>query len=116
MRLLALVVLTTAKLDDSHLVALAMAFNRRRHLGGSDGRGAERDGRARADQQNLIKFDTGALVCVELLDTHHSTFLNAVLFTARGDHGIHNCNSEAGRGAAKEPRIVSGEALRVKLG
>src|ERR1700749_2121389 len=116
MRLLALVVLTAAKLGHLTLFALALAFTRRRQLGGSDGGGANRDVRARADQQNLIKFDTAALVCVELLDTHHSTFLNAVLFTARGDHGIHNCNSEAGRGAAKEPRIVSGEALRVKLG
>jgi hypothetical protein len=37
------------------------------------------------------------LVGVELLDTHHGTFLNAVLFTARGDYGVHCCNSEGGQ-------------------
>src|ERR1700689_748183 len=101
MGLLALVMLAAAKLDDSHLVALAMAFDRRGHLGGADIRGANGHGRSRPHQQNLVKFNAGALVCVELLDTHHSTFLDAVLFTARGNHGIHCCNSEDGRWGRK---------------
>ena len=81
------------------------------HVGRADGhRGSG------ADQQHLVEFDAGALVCIELLDTHHGTFLNAVLFTARGNHGIHVWNSESEpNGAAKEPRIVRVEGLQVKL-
>src|SRR5258708_16528696 len=112
MGLLALVMLAAAKLHDSHLVALAMSFGRRGHLRGADVGSTDGDGRSGADQQNLIKFDACTLVRIELLDTHHGTFLDAVLFTARGYHGIHCCNSEAADGAAKELRIVSGGGRR----
>src|SRR6202521_4167522 len=101
MRLFALVMLAAAKFDDSHLVALAVTFHRGDHLGRAHVGRADGDGRAGTHQQNLIEFDTGALVCVELLDTHHGTFLDAVLFTARGYHGIHCCNSEDGRWGRK---------------
>src|ERR1700723_1148558 len=114
MVLLALVMLAAAKLHDSHLVALAMTFDRRSHLRGADVGGTDGHGRARTDQQNLIEFDIGTLVRIELLDTHHGTFLDAVLFTARGYHGIHCCNSEDGRWGRKEPRIVSVAGPRVK--
>src|SRR6202045_5520452 len=89
MSLLALVMLAAAELDNTNLVTLAVSLDRgdalgRTHVGCADGhRGSG------ADQQHLIEFDAGALVCVELFDAHHRTFLNAVLFTARGNHGIH---------------------------
>src|SRR5882757_659304 len=115
MGLFALVMLAAAEFDNANLVALAMTLDRgddlgRTHVGSADGhRGSG------ADQQHLIEFDAGALVCVELLDTHHSTFLNAVLFTARGNHGIHFWDSESGlNGAAKEPRIVRVTRVAVK--
>src|SRR5258708_12426597 len=114
MGLLALVMLAAAKLHDSHLVALAMSFDRRGHLRGADVGSTHVDGRSRAHQQNLIKLDTCTLAPIALLDTHHGTFLDAVLFTARGYHCIHCCNSDAPDGAAKEPRIVSGGSRRVK--
>src|ERR1700732_931752 len=89
MSLLTLVVLTSAKLDDSHLIALTMAFDRGDDLGAAHVRSPDGNGGAGTHQQHLIEFDTGALIRIELLNTHHSTFLDAVLFTARGDHGIH---------------------------
>src|SRR5580692_11701099 len=96
MGFLALVMLATAEFDDANLVALAMAFHRCDHLGRTYiGRSNGPRGSG-TDQQHLIEFDAGALICVELLDTHHGTFLNAVLFTARGNHGIHCWDSESG--------------------
>src|SRR5271165_4533391 len=89
MSLLALVVLAATKFDNAHLVTLAVALDGRHHLGAAHIGGANGHRGSGAHQQHLIEFDTGALVCVELLDTHHSTFLDAVLFTARGNHGIH---------------------------
>src|ERR1700731_3900294 len=89
MGFLALVMLAAAEFDDANLVALAMAFHRCDHLGRTHVGGSNGHRRSGTDQQHLIEFDTRALVCVELLDTHHGTFLNAVLFTARGNHGIH---------------------------
>src|ERR1700692_2477638 len=89
MSLFTLVVLTSAKLEDSDLVALTMAFDRGDDLGAAHVRSPDGNGGPGAHQQHLIEFDTGALVRIELLDTHHSTFLAAVLFTARGNHGIH---------------------------
>src|ERR1700732_3478301 len=107
MGLLALVMLAAAAFDNANLVALAVTLHRGDHLGRSNVGGTDGDRGSGADQQHLIEFDAGALVCVELLDTHHGTFLNAVLFTARGNHGIHCWNSESGlNGAAKEPGIV----------
>jgi octaprenyl-diphosphate synthase len=104
---LALVMLAAAEFDDANLVALAMTLHRgddlgRSHIGSANGhRGSG------ADQQHLIEFDAGALIRIELLDTHYGTFLDAVLFTARGNHGIHYCElREQPNGAAKEPRIV----------
>src|SRR3984885_13407186 len=96
MVLLALVMFTAAELDNANLVALAMALHRsnhfrRTHIGGTDGHR-----RSGTHEQHLIEFDAGALVCVELLNTHHGTFLNAVLFPARGNHGIHFWDSESG--------------------
>src|SRR5882757_1560650 len=89
MSLFALVVLSSAKLDDSHLVTLTMTFDRGNDLGAAHVWSPDGNGGAGAHQQHLIEFDTGALIRIELLDTHHSTFLDAVLFTARGNHGIH---------------------------
>src|SRR5271170_6727439 len=106
MGLLTLVMLAAAEFDNANLVALAMALDRGDHLGRSHIGCANGDRRSGANQQHLIEFDAGTLVCVELLDTHHGTFLNAVLFTARGDHGIHFWNSESDNGTAKEPGIV----------
>ncbi len=92
-----------------------MALDRGHHLGRANVGCTDGDGGSGADQQHLIEFDAGALVCVELLDTHHSTFLNAVLFTARGNHGIHFWNSESGLNrAAKEPGIIRVGAYKVK--
>ena len=86
----ALVVLASTKFDNAHLVALAVALHRRNALWPCPRTGAPIVTEEPApDQQHLIEFDAGALVCVELLDTHHGTFLDAVLFTARGNHGIH---------------------------
>jgi hypothetical protein len=108
MRLFTLIVLAPAEFDDSNLIALAVALDRRNDLGAADVRRADRYGSTGTYQQHLIEFDTGALVRIELLDTHHSTFLDAVLFTARGDHGIHDfqLQLEQPLGSAKEPRIV----------
>jgi octaprenyl-diphosphate synthase len=88
-----LVVLTPTKFDDTDLIALTVAFDsgndlRAAHIGSSD-----RDRRTGTDEQYLVEFDAGTLIRIELLDTHHSTFLDAVLFTARGNHGIHGSNS-----------------------
>src|ERR1700689_1353541 len=96
-----------AEFDNAHLVALAMTLDRGDHFRRTDVGGTDGHRGSGADQQHLIEFDAGALICVEFLDTHDGTFLNAVLFTARGNHGIHCWNSESGlSGAAKEPRIV----------
>src|SRR5580692_12898810 len=96
MGFLALVMLAAAELDDANLLALAMAFHRCDHLGRTHIGSSNGHRRSGTDQQHLIEFDAGALICVELLDTHHGTFLNAVLFTARGNHGIHCWDSESG--------------------
>src|SRR5579871_4696873 len=94
-RAFALVVLAAAELDDAHLVALAMALDggddlRRSDVGRADGhRGA------RTHEENAVEFDARALLGVELFDAHHGAFLNAVLLTARGNHGIHNVSSES---------------------
>src|ERR1700676_2588769 len=101
MSLLTLVMLAAAEFDNANLVALAVTFHRSDHLGRTHVGRANGHRRSGADQQHLIEFDAGALVCVELLDTHHGTFLDAVLFTARGYHGIHCCNSEDGRWGRK---------------
>src|SRR5260370_40395162 len=97
MSLLALVVLTPAKLDDSDLVALPVAFDRGEDLRAPHVRSPDGNGGAGAHQQHLIEFDTGALIRIELLDTYHSTFLDTVLFTALGNHGIHVFNSSVHR-------------------
>src|ERR1700730_17799543 len=89
MGLLTLVVLAPAKFDYSNLVALAMALDRGNDLGAADVRRSDRHGSTGTHQEYLIEFDASALIRIELLDTHHSTFLDAVLFTARGNHGIH---------------------------
>src|SRR5580698_8696058 len=93
---LALVMLAAPEFDNTDLVALAMTLDGSDHLGRAHVGRANGDRGPGADQQHLGEFDAGTLVGVELLDTHHGTFLDAVLFTARGDHGIHCCNS-AGR-------------------
>src|ERR1700687_3028602 len=108
MSLLALVMLAAAEFDDANLVALAMALDGRDHLGRTHIRGADGHRRTGAHQQHLFEFDTGALVCVELLDTHHGTLLNAVLFTARGDHGIHFWDSENGLMGPQKSRELYG--------
>jgi hypothetical protein len=51
--------------------------------------GADLDIGSGADQQHLLEFDARALIGRESFDAHDRTFLNAVLFTARGNHGIH---------------------------
>src|SRR6202030_1598003 len=81
MSLLTLVVLTSAKLDDSDLVAFAMTFDRGGNLGAAHIRSPDGNRGAGTHQQHLIEFDAGALIRIELLDAHHSTFLDAVLFT-----------------------------------
>src|ERR1700722_1514576 len=96
MGLLALVKLAATEFDNADLIALAMTLDGGDHLGRAYIGSANGDRGPGADQQHLSKFDAGALVCVELLDTHHGTFLDAVLFTARGNHGIHFWNSESG--------------------
>src|SRR5258708_39101681 len=107
--------LAAAEFDNAHLVALVVALDGRDHLGRAHVGSADGHGGPGADQQHLIEFDAGALVSVELLDAHHGTFLNAVLLTARGNHGIHCWDSESGlNGAAKEPRIVRVDRLEVK--
>ena len=108
MVLLALVMLAAAEFDNAHLVALAVTFHRGDHLGRAHVGSANGDRGSGADQQHLIEFDTGALVCVELLDTHHGTFLNAVLFTARGNHGIHISHSESGLRGRKRAANCTG--------
>src|SRR5579863_7950509 len=108
MGFLALVMLAAAEFDDANLVALAVAFHRRDHLGRTHIGSPNGHRRSGADQQHLIEFDAGALVCVELLDTHHGTFLNAVLFTARGNHGIHFWNSENGLMGPQKSRELYG--------
>src|SRR5271167_3944115 len=97
MGLLALVVLAAAEFDNANLGALAMTFHGRNYFGGADVGGADGHGGPCTDQQDLIEFDASALVGVEFLDTHHGTLLNAVLFTARGDYGVHCWNSEGGQ-------------------
>src|SRR5882757_1327329 len=116
MGLLTLVVLAPAKFDDANLVALAMALDRGNDLGAADVRRADRHGRTGTHQEHLIELDASALVRIELLDTHHSTFLDAVLFTARGNHGIHGSKLQLGQpcGSAKEPRIVRRRSLEIK--
>jgi octaprenyl-diphosphate synthase len=115
MSLLSLVVLASAKLDDANLVALAMTFDGRNDLGTADIRGTDRYRSTGTHQQHLIELNTGALIRIEFLDTNYSTFLDAVLFTARGDHGIHGFNSSWIRpGAAKEPRIVRLRRSKIK--
>src|ERR1700688_53739 len=84
MGLFAPVMLAAAELDSARLVALAMTLDRGDSLGGTHIGSADGHRGSGADQQHLIEFDAGALIRVELLDTHHSTLLNAVLFTARG--------------------------------
>src|SRR5258706_8081719 len=101
MSLLALVMLAAAEFDNPHLVALAVTFDRGDYFGATYVGRANGHRRTGTHQQHLIEFDAAALVCVELLDTHHGTFLDAVLFTARGDHGIHCCNSEDGQWGRK---------------
>src|SRR5216683_3510340 len=115
MGLLALVMLAAAEFDNANLVALAVTLHGRDHLGRTHVGSADGHRGSGADQQHLIEFDAGASVCVELLDAHHGTFLNAVLFTARGNHGIHFWDSESGlNGAAKEPGIVRVDRVKVK--
>src|SRR5208283_3410429 len=114
MSLLTLVVLAAAEFDNTHLVALAVALDGRHHLGAAHIGCANGDRGAGADQQHLVEFDTGALVCVELLDTHHGTFLYAVLLTARGNHGIHG-STPAGRtlgGPQKSRELYGARPLR----
>src|SRR5277367_5544683 len=96
MGLFTLVVLAPPEFDDAHLVALAVTFDGRDHLGRAHIRRADGDRGSGADQQYLIEFDARALVCLELLDAHDGTFLDAVLFTARGNHGIHFVDSGSG--------------------
>src|SRR5271166_954732 len=106
-RLLTLVMLAASEFDDPHLVALAMTLDRRNHLRAAHVGGANCHVRTGADEQHLIEFDTGTGLGIELFNAHDGTFLNAVLFTARGNHGIHRFNSSWGpHGPAKEPRIV----------
>src|SRR5450631_2437358 len=108
MGLLALVMLASAEFDNTDLVALAVALDGSDHLGRTHVGCTDGDGGSRPDQQYLIEFDARALVCVELLDTHHGTFLDAVLFTARGDHGIHFWNSESGITGPQKSRELYG--------
>src|ERR1700683_3335441 len=88
MGLLALVMLAAPKFDDADLVALAMTLDSRHHFGRTHIRSADGDRRSGADQHHLIEFNAGALVRFELFDAYHGTLLNAVLLTARGNHGI----------------------------
>ena len=70
-----------------------------------------------ADEQHLGELDACALVRVELLDAHHGTFLDAVLFTARGNHGIHGSELQTGRSlmaARKRAENCTAEAQSVK--
>src|SRR5208283_2869305 len=71
MGFLTLVMLAAPEFDDAYLVALAMTLNGRNNLGSADIRSPDGHGRARTDQENLIEFDAGTLIGVELLDTHH---------------------------------------------
>src|SRR5271165_2247118 len=86
-RLLTLVMLAASEFDDPHLVALAMTLDRRNHLRAAHVGGANCHVRTGADEQHLIEFDTGTGLGIELFNAHDGTFLNAVLFTARGNHG-----------------------------
>src|ERR1700733_9554054 len=108
MRLFALVVLAATEFDDADLVALAVTLHRGNHLGRTHEGSTDCDRGSGPDQQHLIEFDAGALVCVELLNTHHGTLLNAVLFTARGNHGIHLGNSESGITGPQKSRELYG--------
>src|SRR5450631_2787291 len=111
MSLLTLVVLAAAKLDDANLVALPMALDGGNDFGRANIGGADRYRGTGADEQHLIEFDTGALIRVEFLDTHHSTFLDAVLFTARGNHGIHGSTLQLGSLRGRK-RAVNSTARR----
>src|SRR6202166_2077508 len=108
MSLLTLVMLAAAEFDNANLVTLSVTLDGRDHLGRTHVGSADGYRGPGADQQHLIEFDAGALVRVELLDAHHGTFLNAVLFTARGNHGIHFWNSENGLMGPQKSRELYG--------
>src|SRR5262245_25772242 len=89
MGLLSLVMLATAKLDDSNLVALTVGLNSRGDLAALDERFAQLDVRAAADQQHLAEFHRRTLGLGQLFDPQHAAFLDAVLLAASRDHRKH---------------------------
>src|SRR3989440_4251157 len=77
------------ELDHRHLGALAVAHNRGEYLAPLEGRLAELDVRALADQQHFAELDRGARLGVELLDAQHVVLGHPILLAARGDDRVH---------------------------
>src|SRR6185312_7483879 len=110
--LLAQVVLAPAELDHRYLGALAVANHGGDHFAPHDQRITELDAGTLADEQDLAELDRGAGLGVELLDTQHAVFGDAILLSAGGDHCVHRLEGE--RGSGERPRILLAPLRRVK--
>src|SRR5215207_5818480 len=96
MRALAHVVLAAAKLDDRHLVALAVLLHDAGNFRARQQRGADLDIAALADHKDLVEFDSGAEVGSQLFDSYYVAFGDAILLAARRNDRVHDYYSNDG--------------------
>src|SRR5207245_7201757 len=74
-----LVMLAPAQLEDAHLIAAAVAYDRRSDERARDERRTDLDGLARAHQQHLVERDIGADFGSERLDAELRSRFDAIL-------------------------------------
>src|SRR5204863_6197894 len=86
-----LVVLAPAQLEDAHLVAAAVADDRRLDERARDERRADLDAVARAHEEHLVERNIGADFGSERLDAELRPGLDAILLAAGLDDCVHCC-------------------------
>src|SRR5438445_10136729 len=83
------VVLAAAELDDADLVETTVRNDLGCDRGTADGRRADLDAFARAEQEHLVEIDRGADVGFEFFHAQGFTLRHAVLLTAGDDDCVH---------------------------
>src|SRR5581483_108104 len=94
--LLPQVMLASPELHHRYLGALAVANHGGHHFASRDQRIAQLHTGALADEQDLAELDRGTGLGVELLDTQHAVFGDAILLSAGGDHCVHRLEANGG--------------------
>src|SRR5688572_1174033 len=108
-------VLAAAELDDLDLVQTTMGLDRGLDQRVLDAGRADGDVVTVADHQNVVDFEGGTHVAVELLDLERFARHHAVLLTAGDDDCVHDRNSSSSYDVRNLPAVTDRSGIVVEF-